>query len=201
MQLILWCGHAQIGLDSNYKQAASCNCKRINAGGFCVACKTTGHSSSPSSAKVSSLRWLAYELMKSLNATRLIARMTLPASRLTAAIISLLLMPMVQTVVSSVPNLSPYPSRVFSTALLIFSVCFPSHTASFSSYESGCHGIRSDPDMSSARCLYRWSCRQWCPSIFHLCLSPRCLHCGSGTSHRALAPDGLPVIFRTYASA
>ena len=82
--------NARFGAQPSFRvQAASCKCKRINAGGFCVACKTAGHSSSPSSAKVSSLRWLAYELMKSLNATRLIARTTSPASRLTAAKISL----------------------------------------------------------------------------------------------------------------
>ncbi len=43
-------------------QAASCNRKWINAGGLRAICKTPGRRSSPFVNKVSSLRWLAYEL-------------------------------------------------------------------------------------------------------------------------------------------
>ena len=43
-------------------QAASCNRRRINAGGSRTVCKIPGHRTSLSVNKASSLRWLAYEL-------------------------------------------------------------------------------------------------------------------------------------------
>ena len=47
---------------SRILQAASCNRKRISTGGLHAIRKTPGRGSAPSAGKVSSLRWLAYEL-------------------------------------------------------------------------------------------------------------------------------------------